>query len=151
MTFTASGARRTGDEYQDLQSAEVLVQWLEQPERYRWVRLETMDGSLDDIQAELRDGTHRMLQVKFGTNPAVPWDWEALTTREKGTKGPKPSLLQKWKTSLDDARRDGKLRYGTSHPSSHKASPCRTITSLPRNGATAKFGPGSRVARSVSS
>lgn len=56
MSFTASGARRGGDEYQDLQSAELLVQWLEQPERYRWVRLETMDGALDDIQAELGDG-----------------------------------------------------------------------------------------------
>ena len=47
--FTASGARRAGDEYQDIQSAEILIEWLEDPARYRWVRLEAMDGSLDGI------------------------------------------------------------------------------------------------------
>ena len=40
-SYTASGARRMGDEYQDLQSAEVLIEWLEQLDAYRWVRLET--------------------------------------------------------------------------------------------------------------
>lgn len=107
VSFTASGARRSGDEYQDLQSAELLVQWLEQPDRYRWVRLETMDGALDDIQAERGDGTRRMLQVKFSTNPADSWDWDNLTRQEVGARGPKPSLLQRWKASLDDARRAG--------------------------------------------
>src|ERR1051325_3234846 len=102
MTYTASGARRTGDEYQDLQSAEVLIEWLEQPDVYHWVRLETMEGSLDDIQAERADSTRRLLQVKFGTDATVEWEWDDLTEQEKGKKGPKPSLLQKWKTSLDD-------------------------------------------------
>ncbi|NOK06352.1 ATP-binding protein [Myxococcus sp. CA018] len=107
-SYTASGARRTGDEYQDLQSAEVLVQWLEQPDIYRWVRLETMDGSLDDIQAEHSDGTRRLLQVKFGTDATVEWDWDELTKQDPGKRGQlKPSLLQKWKTSLDDIRAKG--------------------------------------------
>lgn len=106
-SYTASGARRTGDEYQDLQSAEVLVEWLAQPDTYRWVRLETMEGSLDDIQAECANGTRRLLQVKFGTDPAAEWEWDDLTTRESGKGGPKPSLLQKWKVSLDDARAKG--------------------------------------------
>lgn len=108
MTFyTASGARRTGDEYQDLQSAEVLIEWLEQPDAYRWVRLETMDGSLDDIQAERADGARRLLQVKFGINADAEWDWEDFLKQESGRKGPKRSLLQKWKTSLDDAKASG--------------------------------------------
>lgn len=100
-SYTASGARRTGDEYQDLQSAEVLIEWLENPVAYRWVRLEAMDGSLDDIQAERADGRQRLLQVKFGTNATVEWDWNELLEQEKGKKGPKPSLLMKWKSSLD--------------------------------------------------
>lgn len=108
MTFyTASGARRTGDEYQDLQSAEVLIEWLEQPDAYRWVRLETTAGSLDDIQAERADGTRRLLQVKFGTDASVEWEWHHLTKQESGKMGPRPSLLQKWKISLDDVVASG--------------------------------------------
>ncbi len=106
-SYTASGARRTGDAYQDLQSAEVLIEWLERPDAYRWVRLETAAGSLDDIQAERADGTRRLLQVKFGTDASVEWEWDHLTKQESGTKGPKPSLLQKWKTSLDDVVASG--------------------------------------------
>ncbi len=106
-SYTASGARRTGDEYQDLQSAEVLVEWLEQPDTYRWVRLETMEGSLDDIQAERADGMRRLLQVKFGTDPTAEWDWDDLTKQERGKTGPKPSLLQKWKASLDEVQVKG--------------------------------------------
>ncbi|WP_437953421.1 ATP-binding protein [Sorangium sp. So ce296] len=106
-SYTASGARRTGDQYQDLQSAEVLIEWLEQQDAYHWVRLETMDGSLDDIQAERTDGTRRLLQVKFGTDAAVEWEWDHLTEQERGKKGPKPSLLQKWKTSFDNVVASG--------------------------------------------
>jgi len=102
ISYTASGARRTGDEYQDLQSAEILVEWLQHPEAYRWVRLETMDGSLDDIQAERADGSLRLLQVKWSTGAKCEWDWGELTEQEMGKKKLKSSFLQKWKTSLDD-------------------------------------------------
>jgi hypothetical protein len=107
-SFTSSGARRTGDEYQDLQSAEILVQWLEQPDSMRWVRLETQRGSLDDIQAELTDASLRLLQVKFATDPSATWAWDDLTRREAG-KGStrRPSLLQKWQRSLNDVLKSG--------------------------------------------
>jgi hypothetical protein len=60
-----------------------------------------MEGSLDDIQAELSNGTRRLLQVKFGTDPGKQWEWEDFIRQEMGRRGnPKPSLLQKWKTSL---------------------------------------------------
>ena len=101
-SYTASGARRTGDDYQDLQSAEVLIEWLEQPEAYHWVRLETTQGSLDDIQAERADGTRRLLQVKFGVNATNEWGWDELTEQKRGSRGLGRSLLQKWKDSLDD-------------------------------------------------
>ena len=103
--FTASGARRAGDEYQDLQSAEILIEWLEDPARYRWVRLEAMDGSLDDIQAEQADGTLKLLQVKFGVNYADNWTWNDFTQQDPGKRvALKPSLLQKWSKSLRDAQ-----------------------------------------------
>jgi hypothetical protein len=106
--FTASGARRTGDEYQDLQSAEVLIQWLEQPDAYQWVHLEAMDGSLDDIQALQSDGQMRLLQVKFATDPSERWDWdELLEQRPRKGGGALPSLLQKWSESLNAARSAG--------------------------------------------
>lgn len=105
--YTASGARRLGDEYQDLHSAEVLVEWLEHPDAYRWVRLETMEGSLDDIQAECADGSRRLLQVKFGLDDNHEWDWEQLLKQEQGNKGSKPSLIQKWKVSLYEVRTSG--------------------------------------------
>jgi NACHT domain len=102
-SFTASGARRSGDDYQDLQSASILVEWLEQPQTYCWIRLEAMDGSLDDIQAERSDGTRRLVQVKFATNPSEEWDWDSLLKQEPGAKPGtvKRSLLQKWKASLE--------------------------------------------------
>src|SRR5690348_7719572 len=107
-SFTASGARRTGDEYQDLQSAEVLIEWLENPELYNWVRLEAMNGSLDDIQAERSDGTLRLLQVKFATDEHDRWDWDSLLVGKPSKRGGTlPSLLAKWKTSLDAVTASG--------------------------------------------
>lgn len=111
-TFTASGARRSGDEYQDLQSAEVLIEWLEQPDRYRVVRLEAMDGSLDDIQAEHPDGSVVLLQIKFGVDAANEWTWDELANQEASTRKHlpntpaklKPSLLMKWARSLADIK-----------------------------------------------
>lgn len=85
----------------------MLVGWLEQPEAYRWVRLERMDSSLDDIQAERADGSRRLLQVKFATDPTAEWNWNHLTEQAPGRRDPKPSLLQKWKNSLDDAVSSG--------------------------------------------
>lgn len=110
--FTASGARRSGDEYQDLQSAEILIEWLERPTLYRLVRLEAMDGSLDDIQAQHPDGSVVLLQIKFGVDATNEWTWEELThqeasARKRPTNTPaklKPSLLMKWGRSLADIK-----------------------------------------------
>ena len=96
-----SGARRYGDEFQDVQSLDVLVEWLENTTRYQWISLEANDnGSLDDIIAYRADSTAEAWQVKYSTNPAAPKDpynWEILLHQEKGA-GKKllNSLLQKW-------------------------------------------------------
>jgi len=107
-----SGPRRLGDNYQDIVTLELLINWLEHSDRYRWVRVEARGfGALDDVAAERSDGTIVARQVKFSTNPEsesdrLTWDW--LLKREAGKRGPKPSLLMRWASSLADLRSDGK-------------------------------------------
>src|SRR6266849_10128403 len=103
--ITRSGARRLGDEYQDLIALEVLVDWLGHSERYEWVQVEADDaGSLDDVVARRRDGTVVYRQGKFAVHPDDPddlWTWVTLLKRATGARGRKlPSLLQDWATSL---------------------------------------------------
>jgi hypothetical protein len=66
--FTRSGVRRLGDEYQDIQSLDILVEWLENNDRYEWVELEAdARGYLDDIVAKRADGVVELRQIKFST------------------------------------------------------------------------------------
>jgi hypothetical protein len=74
---------------------------------YRWVHLETSEGSLDDIQIEHADGKRELVQVKFATDADDEWNWDHLTATKEGARGPRPSLLQKWKASLDKVLADG--------------------------------------------
>src|SRR5437868_5810982 len=89
--ITRSGARRLGDDYQDQVALEVLVDWLEHADRYRWVRLEADDaGALDDVTGEARDGELILKQVKFSTNPNAVADrltWSMLLEQEEGKSG----------------------------------------------------------------
>ncbi len=103
--ITRSGARRLGDEYQDLIALEVLVDWLEHSERYEWVQVEADGaGALDDVVARKRIGPIIYRQSKFSVHPDHvddPWTWEKLLKQEAGTQGRKlPSLLQDWAESL---------------------------------------------------
>jgi len=104
--YTATGARRTGDRYQDVVAVEVFVQMLARPEEYAYVRLEAYDLAcrLDDVVVVLKDGHIIAKQVKFSTDPDAqddPWTWEDLTRQESGLSGPRKSLLQKWAGSVD--------------------------------------------------
>lgn len=103
--ITRSGARRLGDEYQDLIALEVLVDWLEHSERYEWVRVEADDaGALDDVVARKHDGTAIYRQGKFAVHPdntGDAWTWEKFLKQETGARGKKlSSLLQDWATPL---------------------------------------------------
>ena len=40
-----SGTRRLGNDYQDAFALDVLIDWLEHSDRYRWVRVEADDFS----------------------------------------------------------------------------------------------------------
>src|SRR5205823_868378 len=99
-----SGTRRLGDDYQDVVALDVLIDWLEHSDRYRWVRVEADDfGALDDVTAELANGTLVVRQVKLSMHPEAEEDrltWAALLKQEAGQKGPRSSLLQKWASSL---------------------------------------------------
>jgi hypothetical protein len=89
--------------YQNLIGLEVLCNWLNDPELYKWVKFEADDDEipkgLDDVIAQRSDGSLVLLQVKFTVNPTdeenyLSWDW-LLKHKPKGR-----SLLQKWSNAF---------------------------------------------------
>lgn len=115
--YSRTGARRSGDDYQDLLALEVLVEWLEHPDRYQWVCVEADDaGVLDDIVALKSDDGFVAKQVKFSTRPeseSDAWTWKDLLERRKGKKEKLPSLLAKWATSLERLHKVGNVSERT--------------------------------------
>src|SRR5579859_7307523 len=99
--ITRSGTRRLGDEYQDLAALELLVDWLEHSDRYKWIEVEAdKAGALDDVVALRSDGVMLYRQVKFAVHSndlQDLWTWERLLEQDKGKKQP---LLQAWASSL---------------------------------------------------
>jgi hypothetical protein len=91
LLLTASGARRQGDQYQDVQALDTLVAWLENNGLYQWVKLEADEsGFLDDILAMREDGVLEVRQVKYSTashEPDDTWTWEMLLKQKAGRKG----------------------------------------------------------------
>jgi len=105
--YTRSGTRRAGDDYQDLVALELLVEMLEHPDRYQWVRVEADDaGALDDVVALRTDGRIIARQVKYSTNPSRegdPWTWEGFLAQARSASGGlQPSLLQRWASSIPE-------------------------------------------------
>jgi hypothetical protein len=110
--ITRSGARRLGDDYQDMIALDVLIDWLEHSKRYEWVQVEADDsGVLDDVVACKDDGTVIYRQVKFAVHPELldnRWTWEILLKQETGAKSQKlHSLLQNWAESLQHITTSG--------------------------------------------
>jgi hypothetical protein len=106
-TLTRTGSIREGFEYQDLFGVAVLIEWLEHPERYEWVAFEEDDfGFLDDVVRCTPDLKLTLSQVKHSGVPEASRTevlLSELLEREKGKKGPKDSLLQKWFKSWRNA------------------------------------------------
>lgn len=117
--YTPSGIRRAGDDYQDVEALDVLVEWLEHPDRFRWVRVEDEDNErLDDVTAQRSDGVRRVRQIKFSGHPDEDddaWSWESLLEERLGRRNKDgaqrtlPSLLKKWADSLRSITRDGAI------------------------------------------
>jgi hypothetical protein len=95
-----SAARRSGDSYQDIVAADLMVDELLNPGKYRWIKLENEQGKfLDDITAELGNGTFLFWQVKYafhGGAAADPFGWENLLAK----KGRGLSLVEKLSRSV---------------------------------------------------
>ena len=98
--LTRTGARRSGDDYQDLVAAKALIGLLKHPSRYRWVKLEAREaGRLDDVIVLRVDGTVEAMQVRYSTDvlrPGDPWTWRKLLDNPKG----RNSLIQVWHESV---------------------------------------------------
>ena len=109
--YTSHGASRAGDDYQDLWGAQILVEFLENPEKYQWIKFEAHEFKhLDDIVALTADNKFVLRQIKFTVDPeredlTVNWDW--LLNRKEGVRT--KSLLQKWASSVRNHIIDGTL------------------------------------------
>jgi hypothetical protein len=113
-SYTRTGARRSGDDYQDIIALDLLVEILEHPDRYQWVQVEADDfGYLDDIVALKTNGEYIVKQVKFSTSPEAKDDYftwnDFLFQKEGKDQKNLPSLLQKWASSIVHIRSQYKL------------------------------------------
>lgn len=104
--YTRTGVRRSGDDYQDIVALDLIIEMLEHPTRYQWIRVEADEvGFLDDVVALRADGSFVVKQVKFSAHPEQDddaWSWERLLEQKEDKKKKKlPSLLEKWVTSLE--------------------------------------------------
>ncbi len=107
--FKKGGITRTGLYYQDLIGIELLLSFFRNPDKYRWVELDSEDpevGFLDDVVAARGDGSYEFIQVKFTVDPDsyfLDWDW-LLEKKENGT-----SRLFKWAESLNGVANLGEI------------------------------------------
>jgi hypothetical protein len=94
-----TGARRLGDLYQDLVALSYLVDMLQNPTLYDWIKVEASNaGSLDDVVLKFRNGPIELYQVKFAAHPEQdPLTWTKLLSSENGGR----SWLMKWAQSYD--------------------------------------------------
>jgi len=100
-----SSPLRTGFDYQTVWAFRFCFELLSNPEKFKWIHLETTpeeypEGEaffLDDIVIRHSDDKVGMYQVKI----TADWSFEELFKQEKNKKGnPKDSLIQKWSKSF---------------------------------------------------
>jgi hypothetical protein len=112
--YTRSGARRAGDDFQDIVAIGFFLDWLENPSAYVTMAVEDEEsGVLDDIRKERSDQAVELVQVKFSTAPTESKSHltlqELLAERPSRIEGKKlPSLLFRWCESFFDVRMGGK-------------------------------------------
>ena len=107
---------RCGFAFQTAWSVKFIAEWLKQPEKYRWIKFETIpdeaEGSkfyLDDIEAYGSDGLLSFFQLKHKQHPLEPSNfWSFKQFLEKTENG--KSLFKKWSSSLFLEGLIGKIR-----------------------------------------
>ncbi len=104
-SYTRSGARRHGDDYQDVIVLDLMIDWLGHTDRYQWIEVEADDaGFLDDVKALKTDNTLVVIQVKYTVHPDDAdhyWTWEKLL-ENPSARG--KSLVEKWASSLQEVQ-----------------------------------------------
>lgn len=108
-SFKKAGIPISGFHYQELIGVELLLSFFRDPDKYRWVELDSEDpevGYLDDVVAARGDGSYEVIQVKFTPDPdrySLDWDW-MLEKKPNGT-----SRLFKWADSLNSVASLGSI------------------------------------------
>lgn len=104
---------RKGFKYQDVVALEIFLDWLANPSKYQWVRVEAnKSGVLDDVQACLSDDRLVVRQVKFAAsvvNLNQVWTWEALLEKKDKARPRSTSLIQDWSGSLTKLKANHKI------------------------------------------
>lgn len=107
---------RCGFDFQTIWAVKFIAEWLKQPEKYTWIRFETIpeeaEGSkfyLDDIEVCESDGSLSFFQLKHKQHPSEPsnfWSFEKFLEKTENGK----SLIKKWSSSLFLEGLIGKIR-----------------------------------------
>lgn len=109
--LTRTGPIREGLEYQDLYGVSILMEWLEHPSRYVWVKFEANEfASLDDVVALSPEQHLRLIQIKHSSSAdlfSTPFTMDELIKKPSRSEN---SLFRKWFTSWLDARNTGNFR-----------------------------------------
>lgn len=105
--ITRIGATLLGNDYQDIVALDLIIQFLEHPKDFEWIKVEAYDEAkfLDDIYVKKSNGKIIARQVKYATRPDDCWDWDDLLKKsESGS-----SLLQKWIESWQKISTHGEI------------------------------------------
>ncbi|GLI45434.1 dsDNA nuclease domain-containing protein [Methanoculleus bourgensis] len=108
---------RRGLDYQDCWAIKLLIEWIENPKKYRWIRFETVPVEaekpnkffLDDIVACDVEDNYHLYQIKHRQNPdSEKLQLCDLLKREKNKKGVlKNSPIMKWFSSYFNIKETG--------------------------------------------
>lgn len=111
---TRTGPIREGFEYQDLYGVAVLIEWLEHPQRFAWVKFEADEfGSLDDVATCTSKSDLVLMQIKHSVSPELPeaeMSLKELLHVPPSENSKRLSLFQKWFLSWRDAIDGGKYK-----------------------------------------
>lgn len=96
---------RSGFDYQDIWTLKLIGEWLLNPDKYKWIKVEANPTEtqffLDDILLLDADDKYYLYQTKFKVDEQYQWNWDDFLKNRKGKNGSNlPSLLNKWASSF---------------------------------------------------
>lgn len=102
--LTRTGPIRQGLEYQDTYALLRIVDWIEHPKAFAWMKLEAREaGFLDDvIVADAQNQNLRLFQVKYGVHPDTPESEWTLNTLLSSVRPNSEPLFKRWFDSWFD-------------------------------------------------